>query len=122
MRFAVTAPGGREIDLHPLVFAGDGSAVRASGELERPFTYPASASVTGTVGGRAVPCLSAGQQAYFHQGYESSPRSATGRKTRRPRARQDPRAPNSTVVTATSPAPAPERSPAPPSPAGRPGS
>ena len=41
---------------------------------ERPFGYPASAFVTGTVGGRAVPCLSAGQQVFFHQGYEPTAR------------------------------------------------
>ncbi|WP_424879055.1 nucleotidyltransferase domain-containing protein [Streptomyces sp. SLBN-8D4] len=38
--------------------------------------------MTGTVGGRAVRCLSAGQQVCFHHGYESSPRSATGRTKR----------------------------------------
>ncbi|MFF7171847.1 nucleotidyltransferase domain-containing protein [Streptomyces pseudovenezuelae] len=74
VRFVVTAPGGREIDLHPLVFARDGSAVQASGEAGRPFVYPASAFVTGTVGGTAVPCLSAEQQVFFHQGYEPSER------------------------------------------------
>jgi lincosamide nucleotidyltransferase A/C/D/E len=74
VRFVVTAPGGREIDLHPLVFAGDGSAVQASGEPERPFRYPASCFVTGTIGGTTVPCLSAGQQVYFHQGYEPTER------------------------------------------------
>ncbi|MDH6568918.1 lincosamide nucleotidyltransferase A/C/D/E [Streptomyces sp. SAI-117] len=74
VRFVVTAPGGREVDLHPLVFAGDGSAVQASGVPERPFVYPASAFVTGTVGGRTVPCLSAEQQVFFHQGYEPTER------------------------------------------------
>ncbi|MFI0540571.1 lincosamide nucleotidyltransferase A/C/D/E [Streptomyces canus] len=74
VRFVVTAPGGREVDLHPLDFAGDGSAVQASGDPERPFVYPASAFVTGTVGGRAVACLSAEQQVHFHQGYEPTER------------------------------------------------
>ncbi|MEU0029090.1 amino acid transporter [Streptomyces sp. NPDC006335] len=74
VRFVVTAPGGREIDLHPLVFTGDGSAVQASGEPERPFRYPASCFVTGTIGGTTVPCLSAAQQVYFHQGYEPTQR------------------------------------------------
>ncbi|WP_020134403.1 nucleotidyltransferase domain-containing protein [Streptomyces sp. 351MFTsu5.1] len=74
VRFVVTDPGGREVDLHPLVFGGDGSAVQASGVPERPFGYPASAFVTGTVGGTAVPCLSAGQQVFFHQGYEPTER------------------------------------------------
>jgi lincosamide nucleotidyltransferase A/C/D/E len=70
----VTAPDGREIDLHPLVFADDGSAVQASPEPERPFTYPSSCFVTGTIHGTPVPCLSAEQQVYFHQGYEPSER------------------------------------------------
>ncbi|MFE5942065.1 nucleotidyltransferase domain-containing protein [Streptomyces sp. NPDC056480] len=74
IRFVVTAPDGREIDLHPLVFADDGSAVQASPEPERPFVYPSSCFVTGTIAGKTVPCLSAEQQVYFHQGYEPSDR------------------------------------------------
>jgi lincosamide nucleotidyltransferase A/C/D/E len=74
IRFVVTAPDGREIDLHPLVFAEDGSAVQASPEPERPFTYPSSCFVTGVIKGARVPCLSAEQQVYFHQGYEPSER------------------------------------------------
>jgi lincosamide nucleotidyltransferase A/C/D/E len=65
VRFAVTDPRGREIDLHPLVFASDGSAVQAY-----PFTYPASCFVSGAILGTSVPCLSPEQQVYFHQGYE----------------------------------------------------
>lgn len=30
--------------------------------------------MTGTIGGRTVPCLSAEQQVYFHQGYAPSER------------------------------------------------
>lgn len=74
VRFVMTAPDGREIDFHPLVFAGDGSAVQASFDPGHPFGYPASCFVTGTIGGRTVPCLSAEQQVYFHQGYEPSER------------------------------------------------
>jgi lincosamide nucleotidyltransferase A/C/D/E len=70
IRFVVTAPDGREIDLHPLVFADDGSAVQASPEPECPFRYPSSCFVSGTIKGTTVPCLSAEQQVYFHQGYE----------------------------------------------------
>jgi lincosamide nucleotidyltransferase A/C/D/E len=36
--------------------------------------YPASCFVTGTVGGTAVPCLSAEQQVSFHQGYKPTER------------------------------------------------
>lgn len=86
VRFVLTSPPGRafppdrsslpglELDLHPLVFAADGSAVQASPEPDRPFRYPAACFVTGTIGGTPVPCLSAEQQVYFHQGYEPTPR------------------------------------------------
>jgi lincosamide nucleotidyltransferase A/C/D/E len=70
VRFVVADAAGREIDLHPLTFAADGSAVQASLDPEHPFVYPASCFVTGTVQGMTVPCLSPEQQVYFHQGYE----------------------------------------------------
>ncbi|MDQ1033860.1 lincosamide nucleotidyltransferase A/C/D/E [Streptomyces sp. V3I8] len=74
VRFVVADARGREIDLHPLVFAPDGSAVQASSDPHRPFAYPAPCFVSGTVRGAAVPCLSAEQQVYFHQGYEPAAR------------------------------------------------
>ncbi|MFF3562361.1 nucleotidyltransferase domain-containing protein [Streptomyces sp. NPDC002574] len=74
VRFVVTDPHGREIDLHPLSFAADGSAVQASLDPEHPFRYPAASFTTGTIGGTAVPCLSAEQQVHFHQGYEPAGR------------------------------------------------
>jgi lincosamide nucleotidyltransferase A/C/D/E len=70
VRFVVTDTAGREIDLHPLTFAADGSAVQASPDPEHPFVYPTSCFVTGTIQGAIVPCLSPEQQVYFHQGYE----------------------------------------------------
>ncbi|MEV5078748.1 amino acid transporter [Streptomyces sp. NPDC056159] len=70
VRFVLADPRGREIDLHPLTFAEDGSAVQAFPERDHPFVYPASSFVTGTILGRTVPCLSPEQQVYFHQGYE----------------------------------------------------
>ncbi|MDX3227634.1 nucleotidyltransferase domain-containing protein [Streptomyces sp. ME19-01-6] len=70
VRFVVTDAHGREIDLHPLIFAADGSAVQRSPDPDRPFVYPASCFVTGTIQGATVPCLSPEQQVYFHQGYE----------------------------------------------------
>ncbi|MFF7981099.1 nucleotidyltransferase domain-containing protein [Streptomyces sp. NPDC007901] len=74
VRFVLTAPDGREIDLHPLVFADDGSALQASFDSDHPFHYPASAFVTGTIDATTVPCLSAAQQVHFHQGYDPTPR------------------------------------------------
>lgn len=73
VRFVVTDAAGRAIDLHPLVFNDDGSAEQASPVPERPFIYPSSCFVSGTIGGVAVPCLSAAQQVFFHQGYEPRP-------------------------------------------------
>ncbi|MFB7714132.1 nucleotidyltransferase domain-containing protein, partial [Streptomyces sp. NPDC056105] len=35
---------------------------------------PRSCFVTGTIKGWSVPCLSAAQQVYFHQGYDPSER------------------------------------------------
>ncbi|WP_328316252.1 nucleotidyltransferase domain-containing protein [Streptomyces sp. NBC_00388] len=73
-RFVYTHPSGREIDLHPLVFAPDGSALQQSLDPAEPFRYPAECFVTGTVAGTAVGCISAGQQALLHQGYEPTGR------------------------------------------------
>lgn len=70
VRFVVKDTTGREIDLHPLVFAADGSAVQASPDPDVPFRYPAECFVTGSIRGISVPCLSAEQQVYFHQGYQ----------------------------------------------------
>ncbi len=74
VRFVVTDPRGRDVDLHPLAFAADGSAVQASLDPGNPFRYPAACFTTGTIGGTAVPCLSAEQQNHFHQGYEPADR------------------------------------------------
>lgn len=70
VRFVVVDDADREIDLHPLDFAADGSAVQASLDPARPFDYPAPCFVTGRIGDTPVGCLSAEQQVYFHQGYE----------------------------------------------------
>ncbi|MFJ8958648.1 nucleotidyltransferase domain-containing protein [Lentzea sp. NPDC102401] len=70
VRFVVTDPGGREIDLHPLRYNEDGSAEQSSLTPGEPFRYPARCFVTGTILGTTVPCLSAEQQLFFHQGYE----------------------------------------------------
>ncbi|MBW5252362.1 amino acid transporter [Streptomyces sp. NBC_01336] len=69
-RFVLSHPSGPEIDLHPLRFAPDGSAVQSSLDPEKPFRYPAECFVTGTIAGTRVRCISVGQQVEFHQGYE----------------------------------------------------
>ncbi|MFF2730892.1 nucleotidyltransferase domain-containing protein [Streptomyces sp. NPDC058008] len=70
VRFVFSHPAGPEIDLHPLTFAADGSALQSSPDPGAPFRYPAACFVTGTVGTAAVRCISAEQQTLFHQGYE----------------------------------------------------
>lgn len=70
VRFVLTDPDGREIDLHPLRFAQDGSAEQSSLTPGEPFRYPAECFVTGTILGATVRCLSVEQQLLFHQGYE----------------------------------------------------
>ncbi|MFE6037301.1 nucleotidyltransferase domain-containing protein [Streptomyces sp. NPDC056452] len=73
-RFVLSHPSGLEIDLHPLEFAADGSAVQSSLDPAEPFRYPASCFVTGTIGATTVRCISAEQQVLFHQGYEPADR------------------------------------------------
>lgn len=74
IRFVMAHPDGRELDLHPLVFAPDGSAEQASLDPDQPFHYPADCFVTGMINQTPVPCLSAEQQIRFHQGYEPADR------------------------------------------------
>ncbi|MFI8867917.1 MULTISPECIES: nucleotidyltransferase domain-containing protein [unclassified Streptomyces] len=73
-RFVLSHPAGPEIDLHPLEFDADGSAVQSSFDPAEPFRYPAACFVTGTIGTATVRCISAEQQALFHQGYEPAGR------------------------------------------------
>ncbi|MEV8392488.1 MULTISPECIES: nucleotidyltransferase domain-containing protein [unclassified Streptomyces] len=73
-RFVLARPTGVEIDLHPLSFAPDGSALQSSLDPEQPYVYPAECFTTGTIGDTTVRCISAGQQVLFHQGYEPTDR------------------------------------------------
>jgi lincosamide nucleotidyltransferase A/C/D/E len=74
VRFVMADPGGHELDLHPLLFNPDGSAVQHADARGGTFSYPADSFVTGVIGGVQVPCLSAAQQVYFHQGYDPGDR------------------------------------------------
>ncbi|SEF33763.1 lincosamide nucleotidyltransferase A/C/D/E [Amycolatopsis pretoriensis] len=69
----VLSDGATELDLHPLVFAEDGSAVQAADDRGATFPYPADCFVTGRLLGVPVPCISVAQQVFFHQGYEPRP-------------------------------------------------
>lgn len=68
VRVELVAPGARWVDLHPVVFdaAGRGTQAGLDGVT---FDYPVGCLVTGTIGGRAVGCLSVAQQVAFHTGY-----------------------------------------------------
>ncbi|GAA3699097.1 hypothetical protein GCM10022224_076320 [Nonomuraea antimicrobica] len=69
-RFVMAGPGGRELDLHPLHFRPDGSAVQHIDDQGGAYDYPADVFVTGVIEGVTVPCLSAAQQVEFHRGYQ----------------------------------------------------
>src|SRR3954471_4183868 len=56
-RVEFMASGSRWVDLHPVVFAADGSG-RQPDLGGGHFVYPSDCFVTGTIGGVTVPCLS----------------------------------------------------------------
>jgi len=73
-RFVLTGPGGAQVDLHPLQFMPDGSA-RLPGFDGVEFVLPAgSLDAVGAIGGRAVRCLTIGQQLTAHTGYDPTER------------------------------------------------
>jgi lincosamide nucleotidyltransferase A/C/D/E len=67
-RFVFMDARGRRLDVHPLRFdaAGDGRQTLPSGGVG---LYPGADLVRGTIGGRAVPCISAALQLHHHRGY-----------------------------------------------------
>ncbi|UBU10121.1 nucleotidyltransferase domain-containing protein [Nonomuraea gerenzanensis] len=69
-RFVMAGPGGRELDLHPLRFLPDGSALQRLDDEGGALAYPAAAFADGRIEGVRVPCLSVAQQVHFHQGYQ----------------------------------------------------
>ena len=68
VRVEVEDENGQRVDLHPLAFAQDGSAVQAGLEGTE-FRYAADAFTTGMIAGQPVDCLTAEQQLRFRQGY-----------------------------------------------------
>lgn len=68
VRVALANPDGSEVDVHPLRYRPDGSAVLAGLDGEE-FIYPADGFTTGSIGGRPVRCITAALQAEFHRGY-----------------------------------------------------
>jgi lincosamide nucleotidyltransferase A/C/D/E len=72
VRVEYAAPGRGWVDVHPVGF--DDSGHGRQQDLDGGhFDYPPDGFTVGAVRGRAVPCLSAGQQRRFHAGYEPRP-------------------------------------------------
>lgn len=71
VRLVVETADGRSVDLHPLRFATDGSAVQSGHAREYP--YPADGFTIGRIGDRDVACLTAALQIDFHSHYEPRP-------------------------------------------------
>jgi len=63
---------GSRVDLHPLRFAADGSAVQ-TGLAGTEFHYPADCFTQGQIDRRACECLTARQQLVFREGYPWRP-------------------------------------------------
>ena len=68
IRVALRDAAGREVDVHSIRFRPDGSAWLPGMDGDR-FEYQSDSFTSGIIAGRTVPCLSASQQAIFHQGY-----------------------------------------------------
>jgi lincosamide nucleotidyltransferase A/C/D/E len=69
VRMELRASGARWVDVHPVHFDADGHGRQPDLDGGH-FDYPPAAFTTGSIGGRAVPCLSASQQRRFRLGYE----------------------------------------------------
>jgi lincosamide nucleotidyltransferase A/C/D/E len=67
-RLSMATAAGDHVDLHPVRFAADGSAVQSSTD-DATFFYRANGFIRGEIGGVAVPCLSVEQQLAFRTGY-----------------------------------------------------
>ena len=71
VRLVVEHADGARVDLHPIRFRPDGSAVQ-SGHT-REYVYPADGFTVGRIGDRSVACLTARLQRDFHAHYEPRP-------------------------------------------------
>ena len=72
VRLELAADGERWVDLHPVVFDGEGNG-RQEGLGGTYFAYPATDLVVGRIDEHPLPCLSAARQQVFHSGYAPRP-------------------------------------------------
>ena len=69
-RLVVRAPGGRQVDFHPVVFMPSGDGLQELGDGTWAL-YPAEGLAgEGEIGGRPVRCITAELQLRHHEGYE----------------------------------------------------
>jgi lincosamide nucleotidyltransferase A/C/D/E len=68
VRVELVRSGRAWVDLHPVVFAADGSG-RQAGPDGTWYDYPAAAFTTGSLNGRGVACVSVDAQLRAHTGY-----------------------------------------------------
>lgn len=68
--------GGRQVDLHPLLFDANGNGWQRLSEIDDSWgLYPAEdLKSRGVIAGVEISCLSPRLQVRFHQGYEQSER------------------------------------------------
>ena len=71
VRVVLTHPDGAEVDLHPLRYRPDGSAVQAGLDGVQ-YEYPTDGFTTGVICGREIACVAAEAQVRFHTGYPPS--------------------------------------------------
>ena len=70
VRVVLQSPDGRQVDLHPVTFAEDGTAWQIGASPEgSDCPYPAEGFTVGQILGTTVPCLSAALQLEHHRGY-----------------------------------------------------
>jgi lincosamide nucleotidyltransferase A/C/D/E len=68
-RLALATPGGRQIDLHTVVFDGSGGGIQTLQD-GRAYRYPPEGfNSRGEVAGQALPCLTPEVQLECHTGY-----------------------------------------------------
>jgi lincosamide nucleotidyltransferase A/C/D/E len=71
VRVVVRAPDGRQVDLHPVTFADDGTGWQLGASADgTACPYPPWGFGQGHVLGRAVPCLTPELQLEHHCGYQ----------------------------------------------------